>query len=332
MKSGGWVFISHSHQDIELVRKIRNQLEALGLEPLMFYLKCLSDENEIEELIKREIDERDWFIYADSVNARSSKWVKTEREYIENLTDKKIFTIDLSANIDTQIEYIKHIARQMKVFISATRKDYPLEAKIKEKLLQRDMLVLSGVGGFDAGSDWGAGVSEAIQNASRDGFVIILITEDSMNSQSVRDEIALVSKCGGKIIPVYVGRATLSPDLIDQMGDVAGVHISEEPTDGELDKILEYIFYRVEYYDSDFRRSTGYRSARSIRLPAISRIDNMTFFECDNLEVVHIPDSVIYITPDAFGEHPDILVKCSRGSYAHRYCERNNIKYEIVED
>jgi hypothetical protein len=30
--------------DIDLVRKIRNHLESLGLEPLMFYLKCLSDE------------------------------------------------------------------------------------------------------------------------------------------------------------------------------------------------------------------------------------------------------------------------------------------------
>ena len=54
---------------------------------LMFYLKCLSDENEIEELIKREIDEREWFIYADSQNARASRWVQTEREYIETLGD-----------------------------------------------------------------------------------------------------------------------------------------------------------------------------------------------------------------------------------------------------
>ena len=72
---GGWVFISHSHKDLGAVRKIRNHLEKLGFEPLMFYLKCLSDENEIEELIKREIDERDWFIYADSQSARASRWV-----------------------------------------------------------------------------------------------------------------------------------------------------------------------------------------------------------------------------------------------------------------
>ena len=82
VNNGGWVFISHSHQDIDKVRKVRNHLERLGFEPLMFYLKCLSDEDEIEELIKREIDEREWFIYADSPMARSSKWVRAELVYL----------------------------------------------------------------------------------------------------------------------------------------------------------------------------------------------------------------------------------------------------------
>jgi len=41
---GGYVFISHSHQDIEKVRKIRNEMEDQGFEPLCFYLKCLTDD------------------------------------------------------------------------------------------------------------------------------------------------------------------------------------------------------------------------------------------------------------------------------------------------
>lgn len=57
-KDGGWIFISHSHLDIDIVRKIRNKLEDRGFEPLMFFLKCLNDDNEIESLIKREINER----------------------------------------------------------------------------------------------------------------------------------------------------------------------------------------------------------------------------------------------------------------------------------
>lgn len=57
-KDGGWIFISHSHLDIDIVRRIRNKLEDRGFEPLMFFLKCLNDDNEIESLIKREINER----------------------------------------------------------------------------------------------------------------------------------------------------------------------------------------------------------------------------------------------------------------------------------
>ena len=123
MSNGGWIFISHSHQDISVVRKIRNQLEELGFEPLMFFLKCLSDDDEIETLIKREIDQREWFIYADSENARHSKWVTTEREYIETLEGKKIFTINLDDDLDKQLSEIKRISRQMKVFISYSHRD-----------------------------------------------------------------------------------------------------------------------------------------------------------------------------------------------------------------
>ena len=63
---GGYMFISHSHLDIEKVRKIRNALEEAGFDPLCFYLKCLTDEDEVEGLIKREIDAREWFVYIDS--------------------------------------------------------------------------------------------------------------------------------------------------------------------------------------------------------------------------------------------------------------------------
>ena len=332
MKKGGWVFISHSHQDIDLVRKIRNHLESLGLEPLMFYLKCLSDEHEIEDLIKREIDERDWFIYADSKNARSSKWVQTERDYIETLSGKKVFTIDLTDDVDKQMEFVKHIARQMKVFISCSHKDQVLQNKISEKLLEKDMLVLTDENLFLPGEGWELSAAVAIDEASRNGFVIILITENSKNSVAVEREIQRALQCGGKIIPVYVGNASLDEQLLNQIGDIQGVHIEQNPSDAEFDKIIEHILHRVNFYHSDFKNSYSYRSAKTIHLPPISRIDNLTFFDCDNLECVYIPDSVIYITPDAFEDHPDILVKCSRNSYAEGYCRRLGIKYELIDD
>ena len=92
---GGYIFLSHSHDDIEKVREIRNSLEKNGFEPLCFYLKCLDDDSEIEDLIKREIDAREWFVFVNSENSRRSKWVTLEREYIERTNKKKSKSNDL---------------------------------------------------------------------------------------------------------------------------------------------------------------------------------------------------------------------------------------------
>lgn len=328
-KDGGWVFISHSHKDVELVRKIRNYLEAQGLEPLMFYLKCLSDDNEIESLIKREIDERDWFIYADSMNARKSKWVQTEREYIEKSDDKTVFTIDLNDDLVTQLKQLEHISRQMTVYIVYARDDIFLQRKVKEKLLEKDMLVVCDEEIAIAGMSWEDSISNAISDVSKSGFCVLLITERSAKNYGVNCEVAEVARQGGKIIPVYVGETKAPEELLKYIGDLPGVHIDKEPTEEQLDRIMEEILDRVEFYEFDFKSSSGYQTARIIHLPMISRIDDKTFLECVQLECVYIPDSVIYISPDAFDKHPNILVKCTANSYAEQYCKRNGINYEL---
>ncbi len=329
MANGGWIFISHSHQDIALVRRIRNHFEKLGFEPLLFYLKCLSDESEIDTLIKREIDEREWFVYADSPNARASKWVRAERAHIESSEGKKIFVIDLEADLGQQLREIEHIAKQMKVFISYSHKDAPLYRRLCAKLEEKDMQVLSD-DGFTAGDSWATAASAQISTACRDGFVLLLITEHSCRSSYIVQEIKRAKEEKGKIVPVYVGDGTLHPDLLDLIGNVQGVHIHASPTDEELDKVVNSILHRVEYYANDFTNSAGYRSAETIRLPPISCIDGFTFWDCASLKCVYIPSSVVYITPDAFDDHKDILIRCCAGSYCESYCIKHNLNYEIV--
>ena len=48
-----WIFLSHSSDDFDKVRKIRNYLEEKSYRPLMFYLKCLESDEEIYDLITR---------------------------------------------------------------------------------------------------------------------------------------------------------------------------------------------------------------------------------------------------------------------------------------
>ena len=200
-KEGGWIFISHSHLDIEIVRKIRNQLESQGFDPLMFYLKCLNDDDEIESLIKREINAREWFIYVESENSVKSHWVQSERAYIAQLSGKKIFTIDVNQDISKQLE---KITKQLKIYISYSHKDRPVYEAIKRALLKRDFLVFDDYD-IPIGVDWKTHIITGIAEAVRNGFVLLLYTEDASNSEWIQKEIAYAEAAKGKIIPIYIG-------------------------------------------------------------------------------------------------------------------------------
>lgn len=61
-----WIFVSHSTLDITEVRRIRNEVELQGGEPLLFFLKSISDNDELDGLLKREIEARRYFLLCDS--------------------------------------------------------------------------------------------------------------------------------------------------------------------------------------------------------------------------------------------------------------------------
>jgi len=102
--SKAWIFVSHSTKDLDKVRAVRNAIENIGGEPVLFFLKCLSDQDEIDELIKREIEARNFFLLCDSNNARSSKWVQEEVEHVHSLNRKRIEVINLYADWKKQLE------------------------------------------------------------------------------------------------------------------------------------------------------------------------------------------------------------------------------------
>ena len=47
--SKAWIFVSHSTKDLDKVRAVRDAIENIGGEPILFFLKCLSDHDEIDE-------------------------------------------------------------------------------------------------------------------------------------------------------------------------------------------------------------------------------------------------------------------------------------------
>lgn len=326
-KSGGWVFLSHSHLDIDLVRKIRNELEKRGFEPLVFFLKCLNDEDEIVSLIQREIDERDWFIFIESPNSLKSKWVKSEREYISQKDGKKVFTINTNRPILIQIE---DILRQQKVFITYSHSHRDIYKMIKNALIERDFLVFDEYD-LELNPNSINQIKNEIEDSSRNGFVLLLVTEQLNKSTYLKDEIELALKAKGKIIPVYIGNATLDPTWPDDLRERMGVHLDEKPTEDQIKKLISFIEHQIQYYDSDFTTSIGFRGAKTIRYPEVASIPDYTFYDCDNLEKVYIPSNVSYISDKAFRKDQNVVIVCEKGSFAHEYCLKNNINFELKE-
>ena len=131
--SNAWVFISHSNKDFEKIVKVRNKLEALQYKPLLFFLKCLEDDKEIFELIKREIKARDRVILCDSKNSRESEWVQKEKEFIVSLNRPyEIINLDgTEEEIDASINLFN---QRSTMYIWST--DSSVESIVAEKLVK----------------------------------------------------------------------------------------------------------------------------------------------------------------------------------------------------
>ncbi len=144
---GTWIFLSHSSKDIAIIRKIRNEFEAAGKNPLAFHLKCLSTDTaegrkELLSLIHREIDAREWFVFCESENSRQSDYVRDEQAYVIESGKKKIFSLDLNCSFEAIQERIQEIIRLTKVYISCCADDLAIAQSICFQLEQHDFEVI----------------------------------------------------------------------------------------------------------------------------------------------------------------------------------------------
>lgn len=136
------IFLSHSHKDIEKVRKIRDILETLNCEPILFFLKCLDDNNsDLEEFIKREIAARNVFLYCKSENSENSIWVQKELEYIKSFDESRLYTVDLESefaiNLVEVLRSIIHLISRNTVVICCSIQELNRCENISKELKKR---------------------------------------------------------------------------------------------------------------------------------------------------------------------------------------------------
>ncbi|MBQ7906508.1 MAG: toll/interleukin-1 receptor domain-containing protein [Clostridia bacterium] len=211
-----YFFISHSHLDIEKVRIVRNIIEeTFFYEPILFFLKCLSDDNEIQDLIKREINERIWFVYCKSENAEGSYYVQKEREYLKALIDsgKKINVLEIELDkfdiwdkecYDYIRNQIAYQIRVSKVFLSYARSDKAIAKKLHRHFKERGYSVWDD-DDLVCGDSWLNSVESQIkENSYRDGVFIFLVSKRSIQSKYAEREISYALSKGAFVLPVLI--------------------------------------------------------------------------------------------------------------------------------
>jgi len=219
MKKGGcWIFLSHSSHDIEKVRMIRNEFEKYSHNPLAFHLRCLNADTpegkfELDTLIKREIDCREWFVFCESPEASKSSYVEMEKDYILKQGKQNVWSIDMSLSEAELLQKVKEICGLIKVYICYTLSDgTALYESLAAALKQKDFDVRC-CENLIVGTDWQEEIDAMIEDTVESGFSIVLITENFHTSKFGLSELKKMLSCKTKVIPLVFGNAKIPPIL-----------------------------------------------------------------------------------------------------------------------
>lgn len=248
-----YFFISHSHMDIEKVRIIRNIIEeTFFYEPILFFLKCLSEDEEIRDLIQREIDERIWFVYCKSENAEKSKYVLEERKYIDNLIAKGKVKNRLQIELDEFdiwdekcYDYIRNqIAcqiRKTKVFLSYSSRDKDI-AEIMHNWFTRRGYSVWWKPDFDKNISVKDSIQQGIREHSyRDGIIVPIMTKNSLNDAQVMIEIGYAMGQGAMILPIVVKERGETLTLPFSLSDLCCAVAEKDNIESSLEYFLNVI-------------------------------------------------------------------------------------------
>lgn len=243
------IFLSHSHKDEEKVRKIRDVLEILDCEPLIFFLKCLDDENEeLEDFIKREIRARNIFLYCKSENAESSPWVQKELAYIQSLDSSRLYVLDIekdfSRSLISFLQTLTAILKRNRVFFTYSRRDSEVADRIVASLQANGYRVF-GLDESMPSSNWGAEIEQNIRETVTEGIYLFLASENSLRSPWCLKELQAASMLPTSekkmIVPIMLGSAfEREPSLIPHEMETMGWYsLPEAPSDEDLEKLMK---------------------------------------------------------------------------------------------
>lgn len=212
-KASGWVFLSHSSRDYEDVKVVRNYLEENGFSALMFYLKCLENPAKkklIKPLIKDEIDSRNIFVSCKSEASKKSSWFRWENYLVNKSKNKIVKTLDINLlkyKKATALSILDDLINFASLYFIYHSDDNSKVEKIYKELNSRGFKILKNnpkVTSYKTKKN--EAFFSAIEEASKDGTILIFLSKHVLNSKWFwnEKELVLSNKNKNSIIPVIL--------------------------------------------------------------------------------------------------------------------------------
>ena len=217
-KANGWVFLSHSSRDYEEVKIIRNYLEDNGFSALMFYLKCLEEEKNLDlihALISEEIKARNIFVLCDSVYSRKSDWVALELKEVHNKKNKTIIKNIEMSNLKykraTALSVLDDLINLASLYLIYHSDDSNKVDKIDKVLNSKGYRVFkNNPKETSQRKDKAKYFNSAIEETPKEGTILIFLSSKVLNSRWFWNEkdIAL-NRNSEYIIPILLDNVSI---------------------------------------------------------------------------------------------------------------------------
>ena len=324
-----WIFLSHSNKDFAKVRLIRNYLEERSCRPLMFYLKCLSNEDEIDDLIKREIDCRTRFIICDSENSKASKWVQSEVKYIKS-QQRSYETIDLSKSEEEIKAQLDLLVRRTQIFLSSQTAAYEIVDAVYSHVNKYDIRCIESE---HMVVDWTieckqTQVNHAIALAKEFGLVVLFADELSLKSKKVEGELHFAVKEGAKILLLLLDEYAKKhykvsfptsqdipeDDLIDRdqnpikVRDLTSAKTTDEIVELAIEKIVDMVFSPWTTYTMAKNLLDGIDCTKDEE--EANRLFRIAFRKADALDTIGYPGGTLLVArcmANGYGTPKDLV-------------------------
>lgn len=332
-----WIFLSHSNKDFEKVRKIRNYLEEKDCRPLMFYLKCLSNDDEINDLIRREIDCRTRFIICDSENARASKWVQSEINYIKSKA-RTFEVLDLSASDDIIKQKLDLMINSSRIFVSYSRRDIEIVRSVISHVRKYDIRLFwdgEDFGVYSGSYDFVQTILTALSSASQ---VFVFASRNYFSSEWARKELEYADKenisCRFLILDDFAKAKLFEGNLIrttDSLVDLSHIHEHVLLSEMAIEAIVNWTMRPWDVYTmaKNFLGGIGC----SADVAEANRLFRIAYSKADELDTKGHPGGTLVLArceANGYGTARDLHSALSDyQNYIHAVNGSNDVKKEM---